>query len=279
MAAPRRKPVAASKRPTRRTASTAKPAAKRPVRRAAAPAVERTQKSAAQPVRKAAPGKKRPGGPGRKPMALTDYATKPPTDYHKALAKWIVSEVGYNPNEAASKREAFLFGVAIATAARSKFMDSDFLAEWREKSGTEKPGPKAEVVKPVSKRRKPEPEPVEDDDDFEDEDEDFDDEEVEDEFDDESDDSDEDEDDEFDDEDEESDEDDEDEDEDEFDDDEDEEEEEPEPAPKRRPASGSTAKASPKRATKSARGSRGAPVAKASRRTAKVVDDASDDLF
>lgn len=111
---------------------------------------------------------------------VTQYADKEPTPYHKAFAKWIVTEVGYRPSAAASAKEAFLMGVSIATAARPAFTESEFLAEWRERTGEPKPGRKpggsaaAEPAKPTRKGRKPapEPEPEEDDDDFDDADED-----------------------------------------------------------------------------------------------------------
>src|ERR1700755_2088543 len=76
---------------------------------------------------------------------VTVYATKAPTDYHKAFARWIVSEVGYNPDEAPSLKAAFLRGVSIATVARTAFANSDYLEEWREKTGTAKRGPKPKV--------------------------------------------------------------------------------------------------------------------------------------
>lgn len=120
----------APKTRTRAAASAAKPA----TRRTAAP------KAAAAPAaRKAAPK----ASAAVKPSTdVTAYATKAPTDYHKAFARWIVTEVGYNPEDASSPRAAFLMGVAIATAARPKFMESDFLAKWRETSGEAKRGPK-----------------------------------------------------------------------------------------------------------------------------------------
>jgi hypothetical protein len=109
-----------------------------------------------------------PARRGAQRKDVTAYATQEPTDFHKAFAQWIVREVGYKPSQAASAKEAFLMGVSIATAARPKFMQSEFLEEWREKTGTTKRGPK------------PQPEPVEadeDDDDFDDtdDDDDFDD--------------------------------------------------------------------------------------------------------
>jgi len=144
-------PAAPAEAPARRTRSTAK----------AAPAAEPTR------------------GRGRPKTPVTDYATKPATDYHKAFAKWIVTEVGYDPESATSKRAAFLRGVAIATAARPAFMESDFLEEWRAESGVAKRGPKGKAVEetvslaPKTRTRKAapvvEPEP-EDEDEFDDED-------------------------------------------------------------------------------------------------------------
>lgn len=119
--------------------------------------------------------------PEKQGRDVTVYATKEPTDYHKAFATWIVKEVGYKPSEAASLKEAFLAGVSIATAARPAFMESDFLEDWRERNGVTKRGPKGNQAddddqpeeKPtrIRGRRKPEPEPepeTDDDDDFED---------------------------------------------------------------------------------------------------------------
>jgi hypothetical protein len=157
----------------------------RPVAKPAA----RAAKSAS--VRKPAPAKRAPAkrAPVKKAPDVTMYADKEPTGYHKAFAKWIVTEVGFDPNDATSKRAAFLMGVSIATAARPAFQNSDFLAEWRESTGEAKRGPKPKSA--------PADEVEEDDSDFEDEDEedeDFEDEESE-EDDDESDDEDEDDDD------------------------------------------------------------------------------------
>lgn len=101
---------------------------------------------------------------------VTQYAEKDPTDLHRCFARWIVEEVGYNPNDAGSKREAFLMGVSISTAARPAFQASDYLAEWREEEGVAKRGPKgkgqATKTTAAKKGRKPapEPEPEEDED-------------------------------------------------------------------------------------------------------------------
>jgi hypothetical protein len=55
-----------------------------------------------------------------------------------------VREVGVSIKGLAA-RDAFLLGVSTATAARNSFMDSEFLAEWREKNGVSKRGPKADA--------------------------------------------------------------------------------------------------------------------------------------
>jgi hypothetical protein len=218
----------------------------------------RTTKAAtasATPARRGRPAKAtqsaRKAAPVRKGPDVTVYAEKEPTDYHKAFANWIVKHVGYDPNEAGSKRAAFLAGVSIATASRPAFMNSEYLEEWRERNGVTKRGPKGGAAEEApanrrSRRAKAEPEPVEDDEEFED------DEEIED-------------DDEFDDEDSE---DDDSEDDDEFDEDEDEEledeeEEEEVPAPRRTRA---VAKAAPAK--------KAAPRKAAPRKaTAKADDD------
>lgn len=94
-----------------------------------------------------------------KSIDVTTYASKTPTDYHKAFARWIVEEVGFDPDAASSKRAAFLRGVSIATAARPAFMDSEFLENWRADSGQAKRGPKPsaadeEEVKPARATKK-----------------------------------------------------------------------------------------------------------------------------
>ena len=128
-------------------------------------AVRRTTRNAGTRTRRAA------AAPAAREKDVTEYADKAPTGYHKAFAKWIVQEVGYDPDSASSKRAAFLKGVSIATAARPAFNGSDAVEEYREKSGEAKRGPKPAATKAAlvtRGRRKAEPEPVEDDD-FEDE--------------------------------------------------------------------------------------------------------------
>jgi hypothetical protein len=86
---------------------------------------------------------------------VTLYSEKSPTPYHKLFAKWIVNEVGYDPDTASSKRAAFLRGVSIATAARPDFMNSDMLQEWREEHGITKRGPKPRVADEIDEDEKP----------------------------------------------------------------------------------------------------------------------------
>lgn len=154
-----------------------------------------TARRAAAPAKKTAPAAKRaPAKAVAAPAKRTDvtvYADKEPTDYHKAFARWIVKEVGYNPDEAGTKRAAFLAGVSIATAARPAFMDSEFLTEWREKTGVAKRGPKpqpkaeeAPVTRKTRRAAEPEPEVGEFDEELDEEEEngdEFDDEEFDDE--------------------------------------------------------------------------------------------------
>lgn len=186
-------------------------------RRGRPPANSRSRGNAAPPAKKATPARK--AAPARAPKAapaakpvrardVTQYADKTPTPYHKTLARWIVTEVGYDPNSAGSKREAFLMGVSIATASRPAFMESSFLEAWRAESGQNKRGPKpkddAETVRKSNRQvvSDEEFEPA-DDEEYED-DEELEDDEDADEYDDEDDaDDDEDDDDEFDDEEEE----------------------------------------------------------------------------
>lgn len=195
-------------------------------------------------ARKAAPAK------ATTERDVTVYADKAPTDYHKWFARWIVQEVGYDPETAPSLKAAFLRGVSIATAARPAFMDSAFLEEMREKTGTAKRGPKPKEEAETTRRKTRQ---VVSDDEFEDDDEEIDEEEI-----DEDDDVDED-DEEFDDEEDDSEEDDSDEDDDE--DFEDDEEEEEAPRARRAPAKKTTAKRAP------------AKKAAPARRTTKKDDD------
>lgn len=120
-------------------------------RAAPAKAATRTRRPAEEveeaPRTRRAPAKRtqaRKAAPAAKPTAsrdVTQYADKEPTPYHKAFATWLVKEVGVKFSGLSAK-EAFLLGVSTATAARNSFMDSDFLAEWREKNGVAKRGPK-----------------------------------------------------------------------------------------------------------------------------------------
>lgn len=93
---------------------------------------------------------------------VAQYAEKDPTPLHKTFARWIVKEVGYDPDDAPSKRQAFLRGVSIATVARNAFTGSQYLADWREETGEAKRGPKPAAQKATTAtkgRRKPAPEP------------------------------------------------------------------------------------------------------------------------
>lgn len=216
-------------------------------------AVRNTRTARSAPAKKAAPRKAAPA-PTSKKEPITAYATKAPTEYHKAFARFIVQVIGYDPEQASSKKAAFLRGVAIATAARPAFQSSDFIEEWRAVTGETKRGPKGgEASATPARRRKPAPEPepeeVDDEDDFE--------EEVDEEEADDTDD--------FDLEDDESD-DDEESDEDDF------EEEEEETAPK--PRRGRPAKSAAKPAARGTRTSQSAPARKApAKRAAKPADD------
>jgi hypothetical protein len=96
--------------------------------------------------------------------SVAQYAEKDPTPLHKTFARWIVKEVGYDPDDAPSKRQAFLRGVSIATVARNAFTGSKYLADWREETGEAKRGPKPAAEKAAASttskgRRKPAPEP------------------------------------------------------------------------------------------------------------------------
>lgn len=224
-------------------------------------AVRNTRNARSAPAKKAAPRKAAPApAPTSKKEPITAYATKAPTEYHKAFARFIVQVIGYDPDAASSKKAAFLRGVAIATAARPAFQASDFIEEWRAVTGETKRGPKGgEASTAPARRRKSvlelEVEQVDDEDDFEEEvDEEVDEEEADDtdDFDSEDDESDDDE---------------------ESDEDDFEEDEEPEPAPKRR--AGRPAKSAPaKPAARGTRTSQSAPARKApAKRVAKPADD------
>lgn len=100
-----------------------------------------TRKATAAPARRGRPPVKT--APKAAPVKdVTVYADKPATEYHKAFAKWLVSEVGYDPNSAPSKRAAFLAAIRLACTTRSEFMSSDFIEAWREETGQAKRGPK-----------------------------------------------------------------------------------------------------------------------------------------
>lgn len=139
------------------------------VRKKTVPApVKRTRAAApvAAPVKRVARKAAPVAAPVKAGPDVTRYASVDAiTDYHKALARWIVSEVGYDPDSAPSKKIAFLRGVAIATVARRAFQESDYIEEWRAKNGINKRGPKPAVAEveeapPARKRRAaPEPEP------------------------------------------------------------------------------------------------------------------------
>lgn len=170
---------------------------RKPVRRAA---------PAKAVARKAAPvARKAKAAPAKAAKDVTVYAEKEPTDYHKAFAKWLVTEVGVDPNAVANRRSAFLMGVSLACVARGAFGESDFIEEWREAAGITKRGPKRSTEEAEEEEEIDEEEEEETEEEDE-EDEDSDDDEESDEEDEEE----------------------------EEDDDEEEEEEEPEPAPKRR---------------------------------------------
>lgn len=136
---------------------------------------------ARRPPAKATNARSRQAAPEPKDetSSLSSLAEKVPTDYHKVFARWLVTEVGYDPDSASSKRAAFLRGVSLGVSARPAFMNSDFLEAWRESTGQAKrgPKPKEEDASPTRTRRaKAQPEPeVDDGDDDED---DFDDEEA-----------------------------------------------------------------------------------------------------
>jgi hypothetical protein len=233
----------------------------------------------AAPAEKAAPRRntnaRTKAAPAKPQRDVTVYAEKPATPYHKAFARWIVEEVGLDLSTL-SVKSAFLKGVSIATAARPAFNESDFLEEWREKSGETKrgPKPKAEAEKAAPARgRKAKPAPVEEDE-FDDDDDEFGDEQDDDEFDDDDNETDSDDDDDFDDDDSD---DDSDEDDDEFDDD----DEDDEPAPPVKLRTNSRArKATPARSATSKRTPAKAASKPAGRTAkAKAADDDDDFLF
>lgn len=224
--------------------------------------------------------------PKRDPK-LAALANKDATDYHKWFARFLTTEVGYDPDSASSNKAAFLAGIRLALTARTSFMESDFLEELREKHGINKRGPKPkgsdedDTPQKGKKAKKKAKDEDPEDDEFDDED----DEETEDDESDEDDDEEEDDDDseEDDEDDSEDDEDDEDEDDDEEDEDEDEEEDEPtppkkskgkKPVAKKAPAK----KAAPKKATK-----KDAPAKKgdkaSSKGAKKVSKKEADDEF
>lgn len=248
--------VGRGKPAARRTTTARKPAAKSAT----------TAKKPATTTRKATPATAKRAAPAKQGPDVTQYASKEPTGYHKAFARWIVRDVGYNPKDANSLSEAFLMGVSIGTAARPAFQNSAFLEEWREASGEAKRGPKA---KTAEQQRRSQREVVSDDE-FEDDDDEFEDEDSEDTDDDEfEDESDSDDDDEFDDE-----------DEDEFEDDDDGfEDEEEEPAPPKRGRPASTRKAATTRGASTQRRTSAPSKKPATRSKAARANDDDEDLF
>lgn len=140
----------------------------------AAPTRQRRQAQEEAPAqrrtRRAAPAAQQPAG-----RDLSIYQDYEPTAYHKAFATWLVKEVGVKISSFETTKEAFLQGVALATAARPAFNDSEFLEAWREKTGVAKRGPKPKVEEPEDEDFEDEDESDEideedDDDDFEDDD-------------------------------------------------------------------------------------------------------------
>lgn len=198
---------------------------------------------------------------------LREYKTKEATPYHKAFAGYLVREVGLTFASPAEKK-AFLMGIRLAITTRNIFNASDYIEEWREKTGEVKRGrkPASAQPAPAARKHRPEPEPEEEEDD-EFEDEDVEDDTSDDDFDD--DDS----------------EDDDSEDDDDFDDDE--EEPEPAPAPKRgrpatkaAPAAGKSRSASgvaPRQGT--AKGTTARKAAPAGRKPAAQTADDDDFIF
>ncbi len=215
----------------------------------------------ARPTRTAPGGRRAAAAPARpRPKAnpLREYVNKEATPYHKAFAQWLVKEVGYTPEN----RKDFLAAIRLAITTRNLFNQSDFIEEWRERTGETKRGPKPKTAAAPVRKRKPEPE--EDDFDDETEEEDFDSEDSDDDFDDFDDDESDDEEDDA--------------DGDDWEDDE-EEEEAPKPAPKPRAAA---AKSSAQRTTRTSTRStaaKAAPAKKAAPAGRKPKPPADDNDF
>lgn len=213
------------------------------------PATARTRKPAAAPART----------PRAKRNPLAEYVSKEATAYQKAFARWLVEEVGYEPT---SKKD-FLAAIRLAITTRNLFNSSDWIEEWRERTGEVKRGPKPKAAAPAAPargKRKPEPEPEEEFDEEEEAEEEFDSEDSDDDFD--EDDT------------EES-------DEDDWEDEEEvEEEEEPAPAPKPHASRAQTAAKSSTRGAAPARKAAPAPAKKApAKRPAKPAADDDDFVF
>jgi len=165
---------AAPRKAAPKVAPTKATAARRRVAAEVPDEAPRTRRKVA-PAKRTAPVKATPATAKRD---VTQYADKEATPYHKAFATWLVREVGVKLSGLSTK-EAFLAGVSTATAARNSFMDSEFLAEWREKNGVAKRGPKTADAERRSNRAvvsddefedDTDDEVDEDDDDFEDSD-------------------------------------------------------------------------------------------------------------
>jgi hypothetical protein len=99
---------------------------------------------------------------------LAEYVTREATAYQKAFARWLVEEVGYEP----TNKKDFLAAIRLAITTRNLFNSSDWIEQWRERTGETKRGPKPKTAAPAPTargKRKPEPEPEEEE--FDDEEE------------------------------------------------------------------------------------------------------------
>ena len=166
----------------------ARPATRRTTTTATTRKATTTRKPKAAPSKRIASAKQKPQSRISAPAErdVTVYANKAPTEYHELFAQWIVDEVGYDPIEARNRMEAFRMGVSIATRARTAFMDSETLEDWRDANSMNKPGRKKKTEEEAASTESEEDEEYDeeemeeedeesDDDDYDDEDEDDDD--------------------------------------------------------------------------------------------------------
>lgn len=90
-----------------------------------------------------------------KTQTLDSYLGKAPTTLQARFADWLHTEVGYDPNAAKSKAEAFKEGVRLATATRMVFQASDYNRAARAEEQANRPEPEPATERPAKKTAAP----------------------------------------------------------------------------------------------------------------------------